>query len=199
MIEEGTDGLSRGMWISPSRNVFLSRDFVTAIFNPAPHTPEVLDWVKSVADISGPIKHINHMRPLHFSKLIGKTTFFTPPSHITRQFMNAFLGYWVEAPTTTSAFFLIPNVYQHDWGRVSKHALSLGTFHPRDLPFSSLLSSCLPLTLISFQKFTPRSNRLDAGSKHTHNNWHVRQADQVRGLSATNLEVDPAISVPFCL
>ena len=48
MIEEGSDGLSRDLWISPSRTTLLSRDHIRHLFYSAPHGPEVKLWIQKV-------------------------------------------------------------------------------------------------------------------------------------------------------
>ena len=200
MIEEGSDGLSRDLWISPSRTTLLSRDHIRHLFCSAPHGPQVKLWIQKVIGITQDINHVNYLRPLHYKKVINKTTLFTPPPHVTRQILNTVLCYWVEAPLTTSAIFFLPNVYQHDWGRVNKYITHVGTYHPRDLPFTSLLSYQVPLTLLFLPPFIPcTTHRVDSLAERTSNDWHARQAKYVRGLLTTDFAQDPSIPMSFFL
>lgn len=82
------------------------------------------------------------------SKLYGREK--NLPSHVARQILNAVLCYWVKAPCTTSSIFFLPNVYAPDWGKVNKYITHVGTYYPRDFPFTSLLSSQVPLTLLFY-------------------------------------------------
>ena len=167
MIEEGSDGLSRGIWISPCRNNMLSSGHIRAILRPAPHTPEVIQWIQNITNLTDKIHYVNYQRPLYYNKILGRTILVTPPPHVARQIMNSVLCYWVEAPCTTSVFFLLPGIYQHSWGRVNKYIDVVGTFHPRTLPFRSLLFSNIPLTLLYLPPFVPsNATRLDQPTKY---------------------------------
>ena len=167
MIEEGSDGLSRGIWISPCRNSLLSSGHVRAILRAAPHTPAVIRWVRETTNVTRDVHYVNCLRPLCHKKILGRTILVTPPPHVARQIMNSVLCYWVEAPCTTSVFFLLPSIYQHSWGRVNKYIDVIGTFHARDLPFCSLLFSNIPLTLLYLPPFIPsNTTRLDQPARY---------------------------------
>ena len=147
MILEGSDGLSRGLWISPCRGGTLSSEYVPSIFRPAPHNAQVAESIALVSGSHQVPKWVNHLRPLHHKIIVNKCTFFTPPPQVARQIMNDALSYWVEVPRTTSIFFLIPRVLQHEWGRVNRHMITVGIFDPVDLPFRNSLLSTMSLTL----------------------------------------------------
>jgi hypothetical protein len=44
------------------------------------------------------------------------------------QLIDRLASVWTEYPWTTEFFLVIPRVFQHDWGRVSKHVVEWGTF-----------------------------------------------------------------------
>ena len=187
MIAEGSDGLSRGLWISPCQHGTMSSVYLSGIFRSAPHDPVIIEWLVKVSGAHKTPKWVNHLRPLHHKLILGNSTLFTPPPHVARQVINAVLGYWVEDPRHTSAFFLIPGILQNEWGRVNKHMSNLGIFQPESLPFNLTLHSTIPLTLLSLPCFIPTvTHRLDSSPRPSYDNWHVKQADQVRGLLETN-------------
>ena len=194
MIEEGSGNLSRDLWISPCHNILLSLDPIRYLFCSALHGPEVRAWTQQVTGITREVHYVNYLRPLHHKNIVNKTTLFTPPPHVTRHILNAFLCYWVEAPHTTSSFFLLPNIYQYDWGRVNKSTTHVGTYNPCNLLVTSSLSSQVPLILLFLPPFVPyTTHRLDSLAKRNTEDWHARQAKYVRRLLTTNFAQDPSV------
>lgn len=188
MISEGSDGLSRGLWASSSRNPALSCDHVRSVFQSAPSNNDVIKWLTTVVTVPEKITYMNYLKPFHHKTILNWTTFFNPSPQVARQVINYVLNYWVEAPQTTSALFLLPSVLQHEWGRANKNVILVGTFHPKSLPFSPMCSSSVPLTLLFLPKFKPSlSPRLDSHAGHSSDNWHVHQAKFVRRLPPANL------------
>ena len=183
MVYEGSEGLSQELWISPCQHGIMSSTYISSIFRSAPHGPDVVKWLIQVSGSSKTPKWVNHLRPLHHKVILGNYTFFTPPPQVARQVINTVLGYWVEDPQRTSSLFLIPSILQNEWGRVNKHMINLGVYQPDALPFNLTLHSTIPLTLLSLPCFIPTiSHRLDSSSQPSYDKWHVRQAEQVRGL-----------------
>ena len=175
MITEGSDGLSRGLWITPCRNGVLSSSYIPEIFRPAPHNTNVIKWIVNVSGSPRTPKWVNHLRRLHHKIAIGACIFFTPPPHVARQVINSALSYWVEAPQDTSMFFLIPAILQHEWGRVNKYIIVLGVFQPDELPFLDALHSTIPLILLSLPCYIPTvTHRLGSTFRPTQDNWHTR-------------------------
>ena len=199
MILEGSDGLSRGLWITPCKNGILSSAYIPKHFRAAPHGKDIFDWIVHISGCPDTPRWVNHMRPLHHKIIIGTCTFFTPPPHVARQVINAALSYWVEAPQRTSIFFLIPGILQHEWGRVNKYINVLGVFPSDTLPFFNTLHSTIYLNFLSLPNYIPAvTHRLDSTTEPTPDNWHVRQAEHVRGLFEPNFTPDETFTMSFC-
>ena len=120
---------------------------------------------------------------------MGWVTLFNPPPHFVRQIVHSFMCYWVDAPCTTLAVFFLPGVFQHAWGKYSTYIIHVSTFHLHDLPFISLLSFNIPLTLLYLPFFVPSTTTsLYPPTGYKINSLHQHQAKYVQGLLATDFE-----------
>jgi hypothetical protein len=98
--------------------------------------------------------------------------------------MDAVLYAWIERPWDMEAFFVIPRVFQRDWGRVSRHIMELGTFTADSVPVFGLTTDipCVILPLPCYVRSLP-PRRLDEPSQPPGSEWHRDQAEQLHGLS----------------
>ena len=182
LIMQGTDGLSRGVWLSPQRQ-FVGIN--SAIFQPVPYTVQLHSWVMDLL-------HLPRNQGYHIGSDLSwvprairhQLTFWTPPPELARQALVTFLQAWVQSPRTTSAVFLVPRILQRQWGRVSRHVQEVGTFRPQLLPPLVSYPSLFPFVVLYVPPFVPMlgPSRLDKPPVAKPNNWHRRQAEEVRGL-----------------
>jgi hypothetical protein len=187
MIEEGTDGLSRGLWLSPHRVHRSSLVEAALALGPVPYTKELAVWALEFVGLSGTSPYNLHTTtsPWEFAAIYGKLSLWTPVPEVARMALVKFLEIWVEAATITSGLFLIPRIMQRDWGHLSKHVVEVGTIYPPLLPPGAAYDSLIPFVVLfvpPHSRVLP-THRMDARSTvGYHEKWHVQQADEVRGL-----------------
>ena len=96
LIMQGTDGLSRGVWLSPQRQ-FVGIN--SAIFQPARYTVQLHTWVMDLL-------HLPRNQGYHIGSDLSwvprairhQLTFWTPPPELARQALVTFLQAWVQSP-----------------------------------------------------------------------------------------------------
>jgi hypothetical protein len=120
-----------------------------------------------------------------FQDVCSRATLWFLAPEWAHQLIDHFALAWTEHPWDTEAFFVIPRVFQRDWGRFSKHVIELGTFTATaildygantDIP-------CLILHLPCYVHSLPPPRRVDTPSRSQGMEWHREQAEYVRGLS----------------
>jgi hypothetical protein len=187
MIEEGTDGLSRGLWLSPHRIHRSSLAEAATALGPVPYTQALGHWVLEFVGLNrfSPFTFHTTTSPWEFAAIYGQLSFWFPAPEIARMALVTFLDIWVEAPLITSGIFIIPRIMQRDWGHISKHVVEVGTIYPSLLPPGTAYESLIPFVVLYVP---PHSQilpalRLDKPAPiGYHEKWHVRQAEEVRGL-----------------
>jgi hypothetical protein len=120
-----------------------------------------------------------------FDDVGGLATLWFPAPEWAHQLMDRMAAAWTEYPWTTEAFFVVPRVFQRDWGRVSKHIVELGTFAAEMIPDygGSTDIPCVLLHLPCYVRSLPSPRRMDPPSRPQGGEWHREQAEYVRGLS----------------
>jgi hypothetical protein len=191
MITQGTDGQSRGLWVSPLAQT--TRDVTADLFRPAPPSDLLMHWLlKLTASPFAPEEYHweSDLSSWHSHDLIHHHCLWTLSPTIARQGMMAAVFAWIESPSDSSHFFLIPRLLQREFGRVNKHILLLGQFMDAPLPpdFSPLVPFVV-FYLSPFQRHTKRLDNspwLDEGSKFSCPEWVRTQMEYLRGLSGTH-------------
>ena len=92
-----------------------------------------------------------------------------------RQAILQALSIWIESPTTCGHIFLIPRIFQRDYGRLSKFVMYAGQYNSLPVPFTPIV----PFVLY----FLPPFNRRQKFSE--------QQEQQHRQLDT------PPIAIPF--
>jgi len=88
MIEQGTDGLSRGIWLSPSRQ---SKEVNQRLFEPVPYSKELSDWASLQLPCQPSLQHLElHSMSSPYQAWAG-VSLWTPPPKCARQTIVAFL------------------------------------------------------------------------------------------------------------
>jgi hypothetical protein len=187
MIEEGTDGLSRGLWLAPHRVHRSSLTEAASALGPVPYTHTLGHWVLEFVGLGRLSSFTLHTTtsPWTFSSIYGQLSLWFPAPEVARMALVKFLDIWVEGPLITSGIFIIPRIMQRDWGHISKHVVEVGTIYPSLLPPDAAYDSLIPFVVLYVP---PHSrvlpvHRMDAcAPANYHERWHVQQAEEVRGL-----------------
>ena len=194
MITQGTDGISRGVWLSPLHNHRSSESLLGDLFAPVRFCLPVFEWVIQANPLYAsqltltPWTHVRWDQEWVGQQLLDRFSLWTPPPEMASQAISFLLQTWVEKPYTTSALFFIPRILQREWRKLSKHIIELAPLIPAmksDWPTVHLL----PVTVLYLPKFVPcllpPSHRVDEPAIPTNARWHRQQADVVRGLSSS--------------
>jgi hypothetical protein len=183
MIDQGTDGLSRGLWLAPERRM----DGINQrLFDPVPYTAALGDWVCSTLGLPPQaLPHMSYDRPADMARIFWRTTLWTPPPECARQVIATYLRRWVQEPAHAHGIFLVPRILQRQWGRVARYVIEIGVYLPRALPPSCCYDSHLPFVLLHIPPHRPvlRRDRMELPAPAQPKGWHKHQAAAVRGLS----------------
>jgi hypothetical protein len=140
MIDQGTDGFSRGIPMAVSRHPAPSVTLVAQILAAALFTPR--DWAMGTRG-----DRFVQTSIWDFKRILQHLSIWTPTPETARQALQAFLDIWVEAATTTLAILIVPRVMQRNWGFLSKDVLEIVVVYPQDLPPYVPSSTNVPLVV----------------------------------------------------
>lgn len=191
MIAQGTDGLSRGVWLSTLHPLLDQGVLTESIFRPVPYQgnwvaqfASELNWAPDEMQIS------DWQNPRRDAQLMHCLTAHFPPPELARQSIVFFLEAWVESPTDTGALFFVPRVVPAFWHGLSRHVEELAlipashTTPPPLLPIPTIVLCVKPHTRVLRELPTgmdyhrnPRRRRGD----------HDIAADLLRTLSPRSL------------
>lgn len=194
MIQEGTDGLSRGIWITPLQEQIPREVLMPGIFAPMPFDPilinyyvreEVMKFHQNLPeeDHGPPQWHGRRWdHPWEARRCFDKLTVWLPPPEIARDVISFVLNCYVERPNTSGLFF-IPRILPAFWRGLSRHIVELPSINPRtaDLAYPPLLP--IPITVLYLPPHVgelPRRNKLDKAPTPHRAYWHKRQAERMR-------------------
>jgi hypothetical protein len=189
MIDQRTDGLSRGLRFAGGRLKRTPEAETLRVFEALPATPATLAWFDQV---SRAFRHYHRWEYLEaratwsFHHVSGRASVWFPAPEWAHQIMEAVVNAWEENPWHTEAFFVVPRVFQTNWGRVSKHIHELEIFPATAIPDYGEITDipCVLLHLPCYVRSLPSSNRrLEQPSRPQGEQWHREQAEHVRGLS----------------
>jgi hypothetical protein len=132
MISQGTNGLSRGLWVAPVRLLRSSLEESRITLQATPWTPALGDWALERLGMSPRTRlhHHSDQDSWRFESIHGRWNIVTPSPEIARQTITNFLDFWVEDAGVTGAIFIVPQILQKQWGSLLKHVLDWGgAFH----------------------------------------------------------------------
>ena len=186
MIQQGTDGLSRGMWSSPLHQPVDHTPLNAAVF--APLTPDgalVSGYVDHYS--LDPTWHIHSYEQYWGSTLFDHLSVVFPPPELARTCLINLLEAWAERPTTTSGLLFVPHILSGCWAGLSRHITELDVlwpktwnlFHPPVLPIPIIV-----LYLPPHVRSVPIHRGLDEFPAPRGARSHEMLADQMRGLSS---------------
>ena len=183
MIKQGTDGLSRGLWMAPERR---TPGMNQLLFEAVPFTAALGAWAaRTVGQPRVHFQHVDFSTNLAANQGAHAATIWTPPPECARQVISAFLFMWTQTPFDTQAIFLIPRILQRQWGRICRHVQEIGIYKAELLPDQCSFTSHLPFVVLYLAPHNSeiRRSRLDQPTFGHRKDWHYHQAEQVRGLS----------------
>ena len=182
VITQGTDGLSRGIWLAPERR---PKDINQRIFEAVPFSMPLGQWVMGLLGRpSAPYCHLDFRQAMQGELVQGRTTIWTPPPECARQVLSWYLRQWVQHFLDSEAVFLIPRVLQKQWGHMCRYVMELGVFQGDLMPEACALDLPIPFVLLHIRphQHTLRPRRMDKAPLSQQKGWHAREAEKVRGL-----------------
>jgi hypothetical protein len=188
MIDQKTDGLSRGVRLGGGRFKRSPRDETRRIFEALPVTAATIAWAKT--KVFPICKH----RQIHFTDsatawtfrhVSRRATLWFPAPEWAHQLLDAVMNAWTERPWDTEAFFVIPRVFQRNWGRVSKQIVEVAHYASTTVPDYGTTTDipCVLLHLPCYVRSLPPPRWMDLPPRPKGGEWHRAQAEYVRGLS----------------
>lgn len=198
MIQEGTDGLSRGIWMTPLQATIPREVLMPGIFAPLAFDPML---VRRYMDDHLPRYHTEEDTPLpqgfpHWEgrrwdnpwkaeEAFGQLTVWFPPPEVAQGVLSFLLNCQVEVPLTTSALIFVPRIMASRWRGLSRKLVELPQVDPytTDLSFPPVLP--IPVTVLYMpchQRRPPTKNRLDRPPRPYRARWHDQQAALMRGV-----------------
>ena len=215
MIQEGTDGLSRGLWITPWHNQLDRKTLLSNIFAPLPFNEALIrNYVRKEVtlyhslrpDTSLPDQYPNWELgrwedPPHQRHILGRFTVWLPPPELARQVITSLLEAYIEDPLHTSGLLFIPRIVPGCWRGLSRCLQELPTVYPHVTDLSSPPFLPIPITVLYLPQHTralDTTDRLDKAPPPKGARWHQAQAQQMRGMLDPTVErsVLPTVSLP---
>jgi hypothetical protein len=192
MITQGTDGLSRGIWMTPLQALEDPTLLTRAVFDPLPFDPGLVTSYYDTIVPQGfrppgvPWEYRHWEGAWDAHKCFDRCTVWFPPPELARQVLCFILDVWVECPRTTSALIFVPRVVQAFWWGLCRHIKELATFYPHLTPLRLQPTVPIPVVVLYLpphQRSLPTKDRLDRAALPPEADWHREQAALMRGLS----------------
>ena len=128
MIDQGTNGLSRGIWVSPLHTLHNQHLLTASLFAPLPPCPVLVDQVLFTHLSPQPWHLQEWSSPWDGRLCFDRLTVWFPPPKLACQVITFILETWVERPLTTSALFFIPWTVPAFWLGLSRYLIELAKF-----------------------------------------------------------------------
>ena len=204
MIQEGTDGLSRGVWMTPLQQSIPREVLMPAIFAPMAFHPQVVEeYVRMhiphyIHDQGWELPE-DHPRwhgrrwdaPWEAEECFNRLTVWFPPPEVARGTITFILNCRVEVPLATSALFFIPRILPAAWRGLNRALVELPPIDPRTADLSSLPVLPIPITVLylpGHRRRPPSRNKLDKAPAPWEARWHQQQANELRRVHETGNE-----------
>jgi hypothetical protein len=120
MIEEGTDRLSRGLWLLPQCIYRFSLTEASLALGQVRFTAALGQWILELVGLSPYERYSLHcsISRWSFQDIFRQVSMWIPTPEIARQALVKYLDIWVEEATTTAGIFLVPRIMQRNWGNI---------------------------------------------------------------------------------
>jgi hypothetical protein len=184
MIQQGTDGLSRGIWASELHPYADQGTLTASVFAPCGPSRAMVAKILADHDVRWPSWALIAWDAPHdpYAWIHHNTAWFPPPE-LARQCLCAFMEVWVESPGDTAALFVVPRVLAAFWHNLSRHITELCTIPANELPYPPVLP--IPVVVLYIpphvRSLAPHRTELDAHQPPGYRQ-HKREADEMRGL-----------------
>ena len=187
MIDQGTDGLSRGVWMSKLHSFTNEQDMLSAIFAPTSFDPSLLDLIYTAAPdlwISPDAFYYDWRLPWDAASCFNCTTIWCPPPELARQVITFLLNTWVERPYTTSALLIIPRTCSASYRGLSKFVSHVGTIYPQKTDLIKPPALPIPIEVFYIAPHSPTLPKLTPPRRFSHPDleWHQQAAEEMRRL-----------------
>jgi hypothetical protein len=134
MIDQGTDGLSRGIWMSALQGLQDSHELTQAVFDPLCFDPLMVDSYVSRFCLADEYTYCDWNLVWDARDYFHKLTVWFPPPEIARQVITFMLESWSECPLTRSSLFFVPRTVPAFWWGLSRHLVELPLIYPHLTP-----------------------------------------------------------------
>jgi hypothetical protein len=185
MIDQGTDGLSRGIWASPFHGLTDSLVLTRAVFEPLTFDSALVTRYVRDHQLPSVWRYQEWNQVWRANDLFDRFSVWFPPPELARQALTFTLETWCERPLTTAALFFIPRTVPAFWWGLSRHLSELATVYPHVT--SLLCPPLLPIPIIvlylaPYRRSLSTNNRLERTPLPPNAFWHWEQRALLRGL-----------------
>ena len=198
MIDQGTDGLSRGIWASPFHGLTNSLVLTRAVFEPLTFDPALVRRYVCDYQLPSVWRYQDWNQVWEANDLFDRFSVWFPPPELARQVLTFTLETWCEQPLTTAALFFIPRTVPAFWWGLSRHLIELATVYPHVT--SLVCPPLLPIPIIvlylaPYRRSLSNNSRLERTPLPPNAFWHWEQRALLRGLPPGILpeEGDPSV------
>jgi hypothetical protein len=185
MIDQGTDGLSRGIWMSALQGLQDSDRLTQAMFEPLCFDEQLVDSCVGSYRLASEHVHCDWNSVWDARVCFDRLSVWFPPPEIARQVLIFMLETWAERPMTSSSLFFIPRTVPAFWSGLSRHLVELPTIYPHLTPLR--YQPLLPIPIVALclpphQRSLSTKDRLARPAVPANAFWHRQQAALLRGL-----------------
>ena len=207
MIQQGTDGLSRGVWMSPLHDLRRPRDLLGDLFSAVRLTAPLkqafegwsLQWPE-LRQLTCPLTLTTEFTDWNSDLLRGSHSIWAPSPETAAQAISAFMLAYIEQPTTTGGLFILPRILQRQWEGLSKCVHTLGCVSNHHEAADQAVAHLLPIVFLFIPPhhriLPPPSDRVDTSSHPSGFQRYRKSADYVRGLSSPTASDGATTSMP---
>jgi hypothetical protein len=185
MIDQGTDGLSRGIWMSALQGLEDSGRLTQAVFEPLRFDRLLVEsYIKSY-HLAQQHVHCDWNSTWDARVCFDRLSVWFPPPELARQVLIFMLETWAERPLTSSSLFFIPRTVPAFWWGLSRHLIELSTIYPHLTPLQYPPMLPIPIVVLYLpphQRSLSTKDRLARSVVPANAFWHRQQAALLRGL-----------------
>jgi hypothetical protein len=185
MIDQGTDGLSRGIWMSALQGLEDSGRMTQAVFDPLRFDPELVTSYITNFHLAHDYIYCDWNSVWDARLCFDRLSVWFPPPELARQVLIFMLETWAERPLTSSSLFFIPRTVPAFWSGLSRHLIELPTIYPHLSPLRYPPVLPMPIVVLYLpphQRSLSTKDRLAWSSVPANAFWHRQQAALLRGL-----------------
>ena len=185
MIDQGTDGLSRGVWVSSFHLPVDHRVLNAAVFAPLSPDRALVAAYVDAHDLPRTWK-LHDYRHFRGRTLFDHMAVVFPPPECARTCLIQLLEAWVERPATTSGLLFVPRILAGFWTGLSRHVLKLDEIWPCQFPLASPPLLPIPIVVLHLPPHSRAlpsiDRRLVRPARVQNERQHELLADYVRRL-----------------